>query len=104
MFTVHVEQECPCFKKSEYKNNVTFETQKDAYTYAKLVAEFMNEEFCGTHMFSAHRGEESSFVIKVDINPESVGIEPHITCDTGCGTTDNWSLETADKKKSDSSK
>jgi len=99
MFVVQMEQECPCFKKSEYQNNVMFETQKDAYNYAKVVAEFMNEEFCGTHMFSAHRGEKNSFLIQVKINPESVGITPHISCDTGCGTTDTWSLETADKKK-----
>jgi hypothetical protein len=101
MYTVQMEKECACFKKSEYSNNMTFETQKDAYNYAKIVAEFMNEEFCGQHIFSAHRGDGDYFLIKVVINTEGVtGIAPHITCDTGCGTTDNWSLEDANKFKS----
>lgn len=105
MYTVKMEQECGCFKKSEYKNNVTFETQQDAYQYATTVAEFMNEEFCGTHMFHAHKGAGDFFLITVAVNPEAVGITPHITCDTGCAGTDKWSLEANDKAKDrDSSK
>jgi hypothetical protein len=100
MYTVQMQKECNCFKKSEYENNMTFETQKDAYTYATIVAEFMNEEFCGTHVFSAHRGEGDYFLITVAIDTEvATGIAPHITCDTGCGTTDTWSLEDANKSK-----
>jgi len=100
MYTVQIEKECACFKKSEYENNMTFETQKDAYNYANIVAEFMNEEFCGQHIFSAHRGDGDYFFIKVIINTEAVtGVTPHITCDTGCGSTDKWSLESASKGK-----
>ncbi len=99
MYTVQVEKECRCFQKSEYKNNVAFETQKDAYQYANLVAEFMNEEFCGTHTFEAHRAEENNFLITVAMNPDVVipGYNPHITCDSGVGSTDAWSLESTDK-------
>lgn len=93
MYTVKMEKECGCFKKSEYSNNVTFETQKDAYNYATTVAEFMNEEFCGQHTFTAHKGDGDHFFIAVAINPEAVGIRPHVSCDVGCGSTDNWSLE-----------
>jgi hypothetical protein len=101
MYTVKMEKECACFKKSEYSNNMTFETQKDAYNYAKIVAEFMNEEFCGQHIFSAHRGEGNYFLITVAVNTEVVtGTTAHITCDTGCGSTDNWSLEATSKTKS----
>jgi hypothetical protein len=102
MYTVQMEKECACFKKSEYENNMTFETQKDAYNYAKIVAEFMNEEFCGQHIFSAHRGDGNYFLISVVTNVEAVtGVAPHITCDTGCTATDKWSLEDAEKHKLD---
>ena len=93
MYKVQMEKECGCFKKSEYTNNVTFETQQDAYKYATTVAELMNEEFCGTHNFTAHKADGDCFFIKVAINPEAVGITPHVSCDVGCSATDKWSLE-----------
>jgi hypothetical protein len=99
MFTVQMEKECACFKKSEYTNNMTFETQQDAYRYATTVAELMNEEFCGTHIFTAHRGDGDYFLIAVAINPEAVGITPHVSCDVGCTVTDKWSLESNAKSK-----
>ena len=37
------------------------------------------------------------FLIGSVINPEFVGIKPHISCNVGCNSTDNWSLEAADK-------
>jgi hypothetical protein len=106
MYTVQMEKGCGCFKKSEYANNVTFETQQEAYKYANMVAEFMNEEFCGTHTFSAHRAEGSNFLISVAMNVDVLipGYNPHISCDTGCTSTDKWSLEDAEKGKDDSGK
>ncbi len=105
MYTVQMEKECGCFKKSEYKNNLTFETQKDAYQYATTVAEFMNEEFCNTHIFSAHKGDGDYFLIGVVLNTEKVtGVTPHISCDTGCTSTDKWSLESAEKSELDDGK
>ena len=102
MYTVQMEKECGCFKKSEYANHVTFDTQKDAYQYATLVAECMNEEFCTKHIFSAHKGDGDYFLITVAINPQSVGITPHISCDVGCGSTDNWTLESRDNSSKSS--
>ena len=103
MYTVHIEKECGCFKKSEYTNNNTFETQKDAYNYANLIAEFMNEEFCSTHIFTAHRAEDSNFIITSTMNPDVAipGYNPHITCDSGVGSTDKWSLESSTKETDD---
>ena len=99
MYTVQMEKECGCFKKSEYTNNKTFETQQEAYQYANLIAESMNEEFCGTHIFEAHRAEDSNFLITVTVNPDTLipGYNPHITCDSGVGSTDKWSLESKTK-------
>ena len=102
MYTVQMEKECNCFKKSEYKNHMAFKTRQDAYQYATIVAEFMNEEFCNTHIFTAHKGDGHYFLIKVDVNVEAVtGVTPHISCDTGCTATDKWSLEAAEKSDLD---
>lgn len=104
MYTVQMEKECKCFKKSEYSNIMTFETQKDAYNYANLIAEFMNEEFCSTHIFTAHRVEDSHFLITVSTNPDTLipGYNPHITCDSGVGSSDKWSLESTTKENDES--
>ena len=93
-----MQQECKCFKKSEYTNNVTFDTQKDAYNYATIVAEFMNEEFCSQHIFAAHRAEGGNFLITATVNVEAVtGVAPHVSCSVGCGSSDSWSLESTNK-------
>lgn len=98
MYTVQIQNECKCFKKSEYENNKTFETQKDAYQYATILTELMNEEFCATHTFASQRVGEDTFLISVQINMNAIeGYTPHITCDTGCSATDKWSLEDGEK-------
>jgi len=71
MYKVQIEQECGCFKKSEYESEKSFDTQKDAYNYANIVTEFMNEDFCQTHEFMAYKTEDNNFVIGVSQNPNS---------------------------------
>ena len=94
MFTVYLEDECSCFKKSEYQNNVTFKTQQEAYQYANILAELMNEEFCKKHEFYAQPGGDSSFVIKSPLNLTFVsGCSTGVSCDVGCGSNDDWTLE-----------
>ncbi len=103
MYTVQMEKECACFKKSEYSNNNTFKTQQDAYKYANIVAELMNEEFCGRHTFSSQRAEDNNFVIGVAINATFVsGCSTGVSCDVGCGSTDDWTLESTDNANNDS--
>lgn len=98
MYTVQMEKECGCFKKSEYANNNSFQTQQDAYQYANIVAELMNEEFCSQHTFYSQRAEGNNFVIRVEINATAAsGCSTGVSCDTGCGSTDDWTLETADE-------
>lgn len=85
--------ECACFKKSEYESEKSFETQKDAYNYANIVTEFMNEEFCATHLFAPQITSENDFIIGVSNNPNagscstsSCGPSDPTGCDTGsCG-------------------
>jgi len=101
MYSVKMEKECKCFQKSEYSASKTFETQKDAYQYANILAELMNEEFCSQHTFSVQRVEGSNFLITMKINMYAIpGYNPHITCDVGCTSTDKWSLEAIDKNSS----
>lgn len=103
MYTVQMEKECECFKKSEYTNNNTFETQQDAYNYANILAELMNEEFCGKHTFSSHKGEGNNFVISVALNATAVsGCSTGVSCDVGCNSTDDWSLESTANANDDS--
>ncbi|MDF1874381.1 hypothetical protein JHD48_01380 [Sulfurimonas sp. SAG-AH-194-I05] len=97
MYTVQMEQECGCFKKSEYSNNNTFKTQQDAYNYANIVVELMNEEFCSKHTFYSEPAEDNIFVIRVAINTTAVsGCSTGVSCDVGCSSTDDWSLESTD--------
>ncbi len=89
MYTVEMQHECGCFKKSEYANNKSFDFQKDAYNYANILVEFMSDEFCNTHHFFAQKTDDDNFVIRVVDNPNAGA------CSTGsCGRdTDVWSLE-----------
>lgn len=102
MYTVQMEHECACFKKSEYTNNTTFNTQQEAYAYANILSEFMNEEFCGTHKFYSQKAQGDNFVIRVAINATAVsGCSTGVSCDVGCGSTDEWTLEATDKSGDD---
>ncbi|MBT5935069.1 hypothetical protein [Sulfurimonas sp.] len=90
MYTVQMEEECACFKKSEYANEKSFDNQQDAYNYANIVAEFMNEDFCTTHLFTSQMIGPKTFMIRVSANPNvgsSCGTDSSGgSCDTGsCG-------------------
>ncbi|MEA1879835.1 MAG: hypothetical protein U9N11_04260 [Campylobacterota bacterium] len=94
MYTVYMEKECACFSKSEYTNNNTFEKQQDAYAYVNALVELMNEEFCGKHTFYSQRAEGDNFVVRVAINATFVsGCSTGVSCDVGCDSTDDWTLE-----------
>ena len=64
MYTVQMQEECGCFKKSEYTNNNSFKTQQDAYNYSIILAELMNEEFCGRHKFYSQRAEAITLLLE----------------------------------------
>lgn len=69
MYTVRIENECSCFKKSGFENNLTFETREEALLEAKILECRMSQEFCHTHYFEAEdRGEE--IVIHTILTPE----------------------------------
>lgn len=68
MYTVYIERECGCFKKSEYESEKSFDKQQEAYQYANVLAEFMNEDFCSKHLFTARKTVDNDFIIAVEDN------------------------------------
>ena len=88
MYTVYMEKECGCFKKSEYESEKTFQTQQEAYNYSNVLAELMNEEFCGKHAFYSQKMDGDVFLIRVNENANggSCGTGEASSCSTGsCG-------------------
>ena len=69
MYTIEIENECSCFKKSGLENNMTFETREDMYNKARVLECRMNQEFCMKHYFEAvDYGEK--IVIHSTLRPE----------------------------------
>jgi hypothetical protein len=53
VYTIEIEKECSCFKKSGLENNLTFESKEEAHMKAKVLECRMNQEFCFKHFFEA---------------------------------------------------
>jgi len=53
MYTIEVDKECSCFKKSGFENNLTFESREDMINKARVMECRMNQEFCMKHFFQA---------------------------------------------------
>lgn len=89
MYTVQIEHECSCFKKSEYAHEKSFDNQKDAYNYSNIVVELMSEEFCQKHLFFVQKAGDNEFIIRVVDNPNAGS-----GCSTGsCGAGNDASVE-----------
>ena len=64
MFTVNVEKECGCFKKSDFTNDMKFESKDDALIQALNMTKEMNDEFCQKHEFEvAENGNTISIAV-----------------------------------------
>lgn len=68
MFTINVDKECGCFKRSNLENNMSFDNKDDALIHAKELENQMNEKFCQKHQFTAVE-EGNGFKIMVDMKP-----------------------------------
>ena len=53
MFTIEMEKECSCFKKSDFDSVMTFETREDMINKARVMECLMNQQFCMKHFFEA---------------------------------------------------
>ncbi len=65
MFTLRVEKECGCFRKSNLENNQKFTTKDAALMEAMNMAKEMNETFCQKHEFKVLE-DGDDILIKVD--------------------------------------
>lgn len=63
-YTVTIEKECGCFKKSGIELPKTFENAQEAENEANDLASDMNATFCHKHSFSVKK-EENGYVIGV---------------------------------------
>ena len=70
MFTINVEKECGCFRKSEFENNKRFSSKDDALLQAQLMVNHMNTKFCQKHDFVLSEDGEN-FKIAVYDAPKS---------------------------------
>ena len=73
MYSVTVEKECGCFRRSEYKKEKSFDNKENAFIYSKALEELMNEEFCNKHLFFTKALNDKQFVIRVADNPNGGG-------------------------------
>ena len=73
MFTINIEKECGCFKRSDFENNTTFSSKDDALLQARLMENHMNQKFCQKHLFTLTENGDN-FKISVNDKPrESSG-------------------------------
>jgi len=73
VYTIRIENECSCFKKSGWENNLKYEDKADATMKAKIMECRMNQEFCHTHYFEAEdMGDEIVLrsVVRADFEDE----------------------------------
>jgi len=62
MFTVTMEKECTCFKRSKFQSEQSFESETEAFETATQMAKEMTRDFCKNHAFSVIK-EENNFLI-----------------------------------------
>jgi len=62
MYTVTIEKECTCFKRSKFLSEQSFETEEEAKEVANSMAKEMTRDFCKNHAFSAIK-EDNNFII-----------------------------------------
>lgn len=69
MYTINVDKECGCFKRSAYENNMNFESKDDALLQATMMIDYMNNKFCQKHDFRLAE-DGNTFQISVAMNEQ----------------------------------
>lgn len=64
MYTIVVDRECGCFRRSTLENNQKVESKDEALEKSLEMVEIMNENFCSKHKFSLEENGDT-FVIKM---------------------------------------
>jgi len=77
LYTIEIEKECSCVKKSGLEKVMTFETREDMYNKARVLECRMNQEFCMKHFFEAvDYGDK--IVLHSTVRPEDDEEDDHI--------------------------
>ena len=69
MFTINVDKECGCFKRSMYENNQNFSSKDAALIEAQSMLDTMNNEFCKKHEFALIEAGDT-FQINMSARPQ----------------------------------
>jgi len=72
MFTINVDKECGCFKRSMYENNQGFHDKDTALIEAGNMLRTMNEDFCQKHEFALAE-DGNTFQISMSAKPQEAG-------------------------------
>ncbi len=79
MFKIVVEKECGCFKKSDFKNNISMDSKDEALLKTLEMRDTMNDDFCGKHTFKVQE-VANNFVIAFQESTSNG------CCGGGCGS------------------
>jgi len=71
MYSINIDKECGCFKRSPFDNNRSFDNKDDALIEAKKMENHMNEKFCGKHGFElTENGDNFAITMKAPAAPQ----------------------------------
>lgn len=102
MYTIEIEKECSCIKKSGLDKVMTFDEREDMINKARVLECRMNQEFCMTHFFEAvDYGEK--IVIHSSVRPvdeDDEHIEDARTLVSNSGVTIGFDASEPSPKKS----
>lgn len=62
MYTITMEKQCGCFKRSNLAASQSFESKDDALVEAQNMANKMNTEFCKKHNFNVVEDGENLII------------------------------------------
>lgn len=65
MYSILIDKECGCFRKSNLTNNIKISSKDDALVFAIQTKDKMNNKFCGKHKFILSE-IENNFVISMN--------------------------------------
>lgn len=79
MFTITVEKECGCFKRSDLQNNLRIASKDDALLKSIEMREHMNDKFCKKHSFKLQEVGDNFVIAMSDSTSNGC-------CGGGCGS------------------
>ncbi len=82
MFTINIDKECGCFKRSMYENNQNFHSKDSALIEAQSMVRTTNEDFCQKHEFTLSENGEN-FSIAMNPRPQAEGEKSGECCGGG---------------------